>query len=117
MTTGEKIKNLRKRFGYTQTEFGEKLGVKKNAVSKWECGRVDDIPASKIKAMCALFGVPTSYLVDEDIEATEDLMKAALAHEDGSTVEIVKLVLQLSDSQKQEALNYIRYLANRAENP
>lgn len=66
MTTGEKIKLLRKDAGLTQTELGEKLGVQKNAVSKWECGRVDDIPSSKIKAMAKLFGVRPSYLIDED---------------------------------------------------
>lgn len=66
MTIGDKIKQLRKSAGLTQTELGNRLGVKKNAVSKWECGRVEDIPASKIKAMANLFDVPTSYLIDED---------------------------------------------------
>lgn len=66
MTIGDKIRHQRKQMGLTQTELGEKLGVKTNAVSKWECGRVEDIPTSKIKAMSALFGVPTSYLIDEE---------------------------------------------------
>lgn len=51
MKIGEKIKYLRKKNGLTQTELGVKLGVKTNAVSKWECGRVEDVPMSKIKAM------------------------------------------------------------------
>ena len=66
MTIGQKIKTLRKHAHMTQTELGEILGVKKNAVSKWECGRVEDIPASKIKAMAKLFEVPPSYLIDND---------------------------------------------------
>lgn len=66
MTTGEKIRQRRKALGLTQTELGEKLGVQKNAVSKWETGRVDDIPGSKIRAMAELFGVSPSYLIDED---------------------------------------------------
>ena len=66
MTIGDKIKIQRKRLGLTQTELGEKLGVKTNAVSKWECNRVEDIPTSKIKAMAALFEVPPSYLIDDD---------------------------------------------------
>lgn len=65
MTVGMKIKTLRKAAGMTQTELGDRLGVKKNAVSKWECGRVDDIPSSKIKAMAALFHVRPSDLIDE----------------------------------------------------
>lgn len=69
MNASDKIKMLRKRAGLTQTELGERLGVKKNAVSKWECGRVEDIPGSKIKAMAAIFGVAPSYLIDDDMQA------------------------------------------------
>lgn len=65
MKISEKIKRGRKQLGLTQTEFGKKLGVQKNAVSKWECGRVEDIPSSKIKIMAELFHVPISYLVDD----------------------------------------------------
>lgn len=71
MTLGDKIRAQRKQMGLTQTELGEKLGVKTNAVSKWECGRVEDIPLSKIKALAALFSVPTSYLVDGDLVPSE----------------------------------------------
>lgn len=66
MTIGDKIRFLRKRKGLNQTELGELLGVKTNAVSKWECGRVEDIPMSKVKSMAALFDVPVSYLIDDE---------------------------------------------------
>ena len=66
MTLGEKIKTHRKQLGLTQTELGDRLGVQKNAVSKWECGRVADIPMSKIKAMAILFDVNPSYLLDDE---------------------------------------------------
>lgn len=66
MGVGDKIKTLRKAMGLTQTELGEKVGVKKNAVSKWECGRVEDIPTSTLKALATLFNVPTSYLIDDE---------------------------------------------------
>lgn len=66
MTVGEKIKTLRKSMGLTQTELGQRVGVQKNAVSKWECGRVEDIPTSTIKALANLFGVSASYLIDDD---------------------------------------------------
>lgn len=72
MTIGDKIKAKRKQLGLTQTELGERLGVQKNAVSKWECGRVTDIPAGKIKAMADLFGVAPSYLIDDESPAPVD---------------------------------------------
>ena len=66
MKIGDKIRMLRKRKGLTQTELGEKLGVKTNAVSKWECGRVEDIPMSKVKAMSVLFDVTPSFLIYDE---------------------------------------------------
>lgn len=66
MKIGDKIRMLRKRKGLTQTELGEKLGVKTNAVSKCECGRVEDIPMSKVKAMSVLFDVTPSFLIDDE---------------------------------------------------
>lgn len=66
MKIGDKIRMLRKQKGLTQTELGEKLGVKTNAVSKWECGRVEDIPMSKVKAMSVLFDVPPSFPIDDE---------------------------------------------------
>lgn len=82
MTIGEKIKLQRKQFGLTQTELGEKLGVKTNAVSKWECGRVEDIPTSKIKAMASLFNVRPSYFIDDTaalMDAVRDDIKSGRA--------------------------------------
>lgn len=66
MKLGDKIRIHRKALGLTQTELGERLGVKVNAVSKWECGRVEDIPTSKIKALSNIFGVSPSYLIDDE---------------------------------------------------
>lgn len=82
MTVAEKIKSLRKVNGLTQTELGDRLGVKKNAVSKWECGRVEDIPVSKLKMMAELFDVSPSYFIDDDVAPTapvdmESTLKAA----------------------------------------
>ncbi len=66
MTTAEKIRKCRIDLGLTQEQLGNLLGVKKNAVSKWERGRVDAIPVSKLKKMAELFGVPNHYLMDDD---------------------------------------------------
>ena len=100
MSIGDKIKYNRIRLGLTQTQLGERLGVKKNAVSKWECGRVDDIPTSKLKTMASLFGVPVSYLIDDLVEQesvpTKDENKnvVRIAGRDGSFIE-----KSLSDEQ------------------
>ena len=39
------ITSLREAMGLTQSEFGEKVGVSKITVSRWECGRMRPGPA------------------------------------------------------------------------
>ena len=68
MSISDKIRYHRKQLGLNQTELGAKLGVQKNAVSKWETGRVDDIPTGKIKKLAELFDVPVSYLIDNNCD-------------------------------------------------
>ena len=106
MTTGEKIKTLRKQAKLTQTELGERLGVQKNAVSKWETGRVTDIPAGKIKTMAQIFNVPPSYLIDNDariplqdpnkIVTEEDVKFALFGGDEPITDEMYREVLQFA---------------------
>ena len=38
--------NLREGMGLTQAEFGQKLGVSKMTVSRWECGRMHPDPTA-----------------------------------------------------------------------
>lgn len=96
MTIGDKIRFHRKALGLTQTELGDRLGVKTNAVSKWECGRVEDIPTSKIKAMAALFCVRPSYLIDEGpAEAIDPQLKM-----------LEGALEQLNDEGREKLLDY-----------
>lgn len=106
MSVGEKIKYLRESMNLTQTELGDRLGVKKNAVSKWECGRVEDIPTSKIKAMANLFGVKASYLIEDEEpkkEVSDDDIQFALF---GGKNEI-------TDKMYEEVKNFAAFLKQR----
>ena len=107
MTIAQKIKALRKQAKLTQTELGDMLGVQKNAVSKWECGRVTDIPAGKIKAMAKIFDVPPSYLIDsetshlprpgtETVVTDEDIKFALFGGEQEITDEMYEEVKQFA---------------------
>lgn len=62
MTLGEKIYNLRTEQGLSQETFGEKLGVSRQSVSKWETDQ--SVPElDKIVAISELFGVTTDQLL------------------------------------------------------
>jgi len=64
MTMGEKILNMRKARGWSQEELAEKIGVTRQAVSRWESGSAKP-DADKIIAVCDLFGVSADYLLRE----------------------------------------------------
>lgn len=106
MTLGNKIRLHRKAMGLTQTELGEKLGVKVNAVSKWECGRVEDIPTSKIKALANLFGVQPSYLIDD--EAEQPTVPDGLSDVQRALIEFAK---SLTEEQAVLALRVLKSIA------
>ena len=63
MTTGEKIAALRREHKLSQEALGEKLGLSRQAVSKWECGRsLPDIGLLPVIAEC--FSVSLDELFD-----------------------------------------------------
>lgn len=65
MTIGEKITKLRKQAGLSQEAFSEKLGISRQAVSKWENGTAQ--PANENLAQIArLFDVTISSLLDDE---------------------------------------------------
>lgn len=62
MELSEKLLNLRKANDLTQEELAEKIGVSRQAVSKWESGQ--SVPElDKIVALCELFDITTDYLL------------------------------------------------------
>lgn len=71
MILADKITEERKRNGWSQEELAEKLGVSRQAVSKWEsAGSVPDL--QRIIQLADLFGVTTDYLLkDEIVESIE----------------------------------------------
>ena len=66
MRLEEKLTVLRKESGYTQLDLAEKVRVSRQAISKWETGRV--LPsAENLKYLSELFGVSVDYLLNDDM--------------------------------------------------
>lgn len=61
--TGTRIKELRIAAGLTQEELGEKIGVKKAAVHKWESGITQNLKRSTIQQLANLFDVSPAYIM------------------------------------------------------
>lgn len=72
MKFSEKIIKLRKENGLSQEEFGSKIGVSRQAVSKWEAEKAQpDI--EKIKEISKTFNVGYDYLLDDEKDEEEIL--------------------------------------------
>lgn len=69
MTMGEYIKKLREEKGWSQDELGQKVGVNRAAVQKWEKGTVENIKRSTIKELSKVLGVSPCDLMQWDEEA------------------------------------------------
>ena len=65
MTFGQKLQMLRQRAGMSQDVLAERMGVSRQAVSRWE--RDETMPdPDKIVVLADLFGVTTDYLLRQD---------------------------------------------------
>ena len=70
MILADKIIRLRKKNGWSQEELANKLGVSRQAVSKWEAAQtVPDL--NRILSLASLFSVTTDYLLKDEIENEE----------------------------------------------
>ncbi len=70
MILADKILYERKKNGYSQEELADKLGVTRQAISKWE-GAQTTPDLQRILQMSELFGVSVDYLLKDEMEADE----------------------------------------------
>lgn len=90
MILAEKITEERKKNGWSQEELADKLGVSRQAVSKWEsAGSVPDL--QRVIQLADLFGVSTDYLLKDEMEQTEIASFAADETKDSRPVRRVSM--------------------------
>ena len=71
LTLGQRIAAQRKKLGLSQEALGDKMGVSRQAISKWESdGAVPEI--DKLIAMSKLFGVTLGWLLGVEEEAAAE---------------------------------------------
>lgn len=77
MTQGDRVKDVRKTLKLTLEEFGNKVGVTKQTVSRIENG-VNNLTEQMAKSICREFNVNYDWLLDGDGEMFSDLPKTVL---------------------------------------
>lgn len=115
MTMGEIIKMLRINAKMTQEELGEKLGVQKSAIRKYEKGEVENIKRSTIKLMAELFDVSPCYIMgwEDAYNPNGKLVKEVSLIEEiqkqygKETVQLLQNFIELNEIGKTKALESI----------
>lgn len=77
MTQGERVKEVRKALGLTLDKFGEKVGVKKQTVSRIENG-VNNVTDQMVLLICREFNVNYDFLMNGEGEMFDDLPQTVL---------------------------------------
>ena len=108
----DRLIKLRKKYGYSQEELADKLGLSRQAVSKWE--RAEASPdTDNLICLAKLYGVSLDELLstDEDVETiVEEQVKKEekksegihLTDDEGNEVHIGKGGIHLSDSDGEK---------------
>ena len=80
MTLGEKIKEIRKKFGLSQEELASIMNVSRQAITKWESdGGLPDI--SNLQELSKVFGITIDYLLDNNNDLPLMIMKKQINKE------------------------------------
>lgn len=86
----EKIYELRRKNGLSQERLAEKIGVSRQAVSKWETGAATP-ELDKLRALCGCFGVTLDELTGAAASPAEskNAPNAAEKHRSGGALGII----------------------------
>lgn len=107
---GDVIKKMRKDRGWTQSQLGEKIGVKKAAVQKYESGTVKNIKQETLNKLAEAFDTTAGMLVamgNETALRNEVILIEEIKCLYGDeSVELLSVFTELSNDNKQKVIEY-----------
>lgn len=95
MTQGERVKEIRKALGLTLDQFGEKIGIKKSALSKIENG-LNSLSETLSISICREYNVNPDYLA-----GTSEKMFLEMTKEDEIAAMLGDVLKESDDSFKK----------------
>lgn len=86
---GDKIKQLRKQYSYTQAQLAKKIDMSQQAIARWENGTASPNPEMLI-ALAEVFNVTVDYLIGKTLNQDEAIYLDATASERIPVVGVIK---------------------------
>lgn len=112
MIFGEKLRDLRIEKGITQSDLSKKLNVSQQTIGSWEVGRTEP-STENLHKLSELFNTSIDYLLgksalrnSESFTLDEELQQLL---NDPDTMLAFKDFKSLSETDKQEIINFIRF--------
>lgn len=107
MSTGERIREARKKAHLSQEELAEKLGVKRSVISKYETSRVVNLKRETIAELAKALNVRPSWLM-----CMEDKPQTTTVELSDKEKALIDLFRSLNDEGQSKAYDYLVDLQN-----
>lgn len=110
---GERIKYLRTLADMSQEELGNRVGVQRAAINKYEKGSVTNVPIATIEKIATIFNVSPTYIVGWDnievnpLSAEVKVLQGVKRFYGGDVVEVIEIYTQLNPAGKKRVLQYL----------
>lgn len=117
LSTGQKIKTLRKERRMTQEELGRRVGLQRAAIQKYEINAVENIPIKTIEKLASLFGVTPTYLLgweknEDNLINKVKTIQAVQKLFGKKSVEMLELFTTLNSDGQQRVIMYVEDISN-----
>lgn len=112
MTTAERIKQRRKELGLRAEDVAEKIGISRSTMFRYENGEIEKLPYTNLVPIAKALNTTVEYLMFGE---TENKKTPIPKIEDGQSaidMEIISLLEELPDEKKNQAMNFLRFLAD-----
>jgi len=109
---GERIKYLRTLADMSQEELGNRVGVQRAAINKYEKGSVTNIPITTIEKIAYVFDVSPTYLVGWDnievnpLSAEVKIIQGVKKYFGKDSVDLLEVYTELTPKGKKKVLEY-----------
>lgn len=108
MTLGQKLKEIRKKFGLSQEQLAEIMNVSRQAITKWENdGGTPDV--SNLQELSKIFGITVDYLLNNENQLPALSMRKVLDRDKyKNKISSYSMILKEYYAEPYEVYNLVR---------